>query len=814
MPEKSDKELEEKLSGLFSGIDNPPKPKPARPVSRVDKKPSDPFHLQLDNAPTPPEPKRAKAKPGGPVPVQPAERQASPPPSPAPRRGINWRLAIWAVIITIIAGVGYGYGQAILNPTPAGQTPAAPGLAALPSPTASATPSTTPTLLPVEGLTITQPTATPTPVAGGRVLRLTPGARNSGWVVSDDPDAVTDVDPPNHFGDSFLYAGRWNGLTFHGAFQFDLSQIPRGTGVEAAGLRLTGLVPEGASTHPDLPWQLQLLAPAIDLRWPDHSFELIHEAEVLLSLQPAEVTDRADGQRLYHFELGAEALAAIEQRILEGGDNFGRKLSFRLDGPAQEQDFLLRWASDGGPTENGTGPELFLNLGPEPAETPPPYYVVITSTPTPLTVETAAANSVKMTAVAKLAGTPTPLPPNWVTPIIVTATPVPQNEATAAANSRQATAMAVTTGQPPNIALATATPTFVIITSTPTPLTLETAAAQAAQATALALRVGTSTPFPDNWVTPAVVVDTPTPENSATALYYQAVALTTGTPTPTPANVQTATPTPVSRTAALVISPTPTITPSPTFQPVPVELVGKILFLSDREGATAEEREQAGRRNELPQVTPQPYIYDPATEQLERLSSLWPYQAAALRDSWTADLRYETYNDRLLWANVDNKAVERYAIFVYDFEFNVGTQISQLGAGDAWDPVWSPGGDKVAFIANESVDDEVWVVNKDGSELKRLTETNEAYNAQFIGKDNFIPEVNGHPSWSPDGSQLVFWSNRSGNRQIWIMNADGSNQRLLMPPNPYNDWDPVWVKYTDPPPPLLRQPDWRFIKTE
>jgi hypothetical protein len=30
--------------------------------------------------------------------------------------------------------------------------------------------------------------------------------------------------------------------------------------------------------------------------------------------------------------------------------------------------------------------------------------------------------------------------------------------------------------------------------------------------------------------------------------------------------------------------------------------------------------------------------------------------------------------------------------------------------------------------------------------------------------------------------------------------------------NPYNDYDPVWVKYSDPPPSWQRQPDWRFIK--
>ena len=85
----------------------------------------------------------------------------------------------------------------------------------------------------------------------------------------------------------------------------------------------------------------------------------------------------------------------------------------------------------------------------------------------------------------------------------------------------------------------------------------------------------------------------------------------------------------------------------------------------------------------------------------------------------------------------------------------------------------------------------------DGSNLVRLTETNEAYNAREIGKDTFIPEQNGHPSWSPDGQKIVFWSNRTGHKQIWVMNADGTNLYSLSNTS-YDDWNPVWFKYTDP----------------
>ena len=35
------------------------------------------------------------------------------------------------------------------------------------------------------------------------------------------------------------------------------------------------------------------------------------------------------------------------------------------------------------------------------------------------------------------------------------------------------------------------------------------------------------------------------------------------------------------------------------------------------------------------------------------------------------------------------------------------------------------------------------------------------------------------PVWSPDGSQIAFLTDRTGQWEIWIMNADGSNQHPL-----------------------------------
>jgi TolB protein len=75
-------------------------------------------------------------------------------------------------------------------------------------------------------------------------------------------------------------------------------------------------------------------------------------------------------------------------------------------------------------------------------------------------------------------------------------------------------------------------------------------------------------------------------------------------------------------------------------------------------------------------------------------------------------------------------------------------------------PAWSPDGTKLAFMSSrDGGNPEIYVVNRDGTGLRRLTNH---------------PENDASPTWSPTGNQIAFTSNRSGNPQIYIMNADGS----------------------------------------
>lgn len=79
-------------------------------------------------------------------------------------------------------------------------------------------------------------------------------------------------------------------------------------------------------------------------------------------------------------------------------------------------------------------------------------------------------------------------------------------------------------------------------------------------------------------------------------------------------------------------------------------------------------------------------------------------------------------------------------------------------------PAWSPDGQKVAFYSNRTGNDDIWVASLDNGEEVQLTTD---------------PASDRRPNWSPDGIWIAFDSDRSGNRDIWIVKADGSELKQL-----------------------------------
>ncbi len=79
-------------------------------------------------------------------------------------------------------------------------------------------------------------------------------------------------------------------------------------------------------------------------------------------------------------------------------------------------------------------------------------------------------------------------------------------------------------------------------------------------------------------------------------------------------------------------------------------------------------------------------------------------------------------------------------------------------------PAFSPNGNQIAFMSNRDGNPDLYVVNVDGTGLRRLTNH---------------PMIDTSPTWSPNGQQIAFTSDRTGAPQIYVVGADGTGLRRL-----------------------------------
>ncbi len=100
----------------------------------------------------------------------------------------------------------------------------------------------------------------------------------------------------------------------------------------------------------------------------------------------------------------------------------------------------------------------------------------------------------------------------------------------------------------------------------------------------------------------------------------------------------------------------------------------------------------------------------------------------------------------------------------YIFEGRMTTPASGTSEKQNYLPAWSPDGSTLAFTSNRDGNPEIYVVNRDGTGLRRLTNS---------------PAIDVTPTWAPTGNQIAFTSERAGTPQIYIMNADGSGVRRI-----------------------------------
>jgi len=97
-------------------------------------------------------------------------------------------------------------------------------------------------------------------------------------------------------------------------------------------------------------------------------------------------------------------------------------------------------------------------------------------------------------------------------------------------------------------------------------------------------------------------------------------------------------------------------------------------------------------------------------------------------------------------------------------------------SGANFDAHFAPGGHRIVFVSNRSGNRDLWIMSADGTQQRRLTTSQD---------EDFAPE------WSPNGRWIAFLSDRSGNNEVYVIHPDGTGLRRLTH-SPASEGEPSW----------------------
>jgi len=118
-------------------------------------------------------------------------------------------------------------------------------------------------------------------------------------------------------------------------------------------------------------------------------------------------------------------------------------------------------------------------------------------------------------------------------------------------------------------------------------------------------------------------------------------------------------------------------------------------------------------------------------------------------------------------------------VYVMDADGSNQTNLTRNPANDA-DPAWAADGSRIAFASDRDGDWEIFLMDADGSNVVQVTR-------------NSSPDTS--PTWAPDGTRIAFATirGRHGIRSIYVMEADGSHPTpLVRGQGCCGDFDPAW----------------------
>lgn len=162
-----------------------------------------------------------------------------------------------------------------------------------------------------------------------------------------------------------------------------------------------------------------------------------------------------------------------------------------------------------------------------------------------------------------------------------------------------------------------------------------------------------------------------------------------------------------------------------------------------------------------------------------------------LQPSWAPS------GDKLAFASDLDHVGSFYGVYTFDFGSGLISTVSVQSGSQALSPSWSPGGDWIAFASDRDGDYEVFKIKPDGSGQTKLTDNadDDGFDGSLLTGVPLTPDARGI-SWSPDGSQLAFISDRNANLDIFVVNADGTGLKQVTT-HTADDYDPFWLAAGD-----------------
>jgi len=185
--------------------------------------------------------------------------------------------------------------------------------------------------------------------------------------------------------------------------------------------------------------------------------------------------------------------------------------------------------------------------------------------------------------------------------------------------------------------------------------------------------------------------------------------------------------------------------------------------------------------------------------------------------AWSPAGEWIAYASYRLW---DGSSFPQFDVYLVRPDGNEEYNLTNNPAND-YEPAWSPDGNWIAFVSGRAGYPAIYLVQPDGAGLKPLTEAlGSSANPVWSPDGNFVafecytrpnendicvidvrngewrkltdhPANDRFPAWSPNGKELVFVSERDGNKEIYLVNMEvGATRNLTNHPAP--DWDPHW----------------------